>query len=283
MRLSLAVLGGLWLLAVQCAWAQEESPKRINAHLANEVIPLSSNASTVGGFISELSIQLPDGAAVEPPLESALRDGMSVFLHGLTVTRGETEELLPPVLDIEESWRFGPTGMELVDPGQAGQLRVTCTIFYYGGREVGRRCHEDVIQPMSPTRVVCYRSLNKADGPTVEQILEMRLKPGDYHLPPDRYREVRTMTSTAYEPGPKSCGRFASGNTAGGYKAGYGVVAVDTSIIPMHSRLFIEGYGYAVAGDRGSAIKGNRIDVGFRTVDECMKWGRRKVKVYILY
>jgi len=279
----LAVLGGLWLLAVQCAGAQEESPKRINAHLANEVIPLNSNASTVGGFINELSIELPDGAAVEPPLESALRDGMSVFLHGLTVTRGETEELLPPVLDIEESWRFGPTGMELVDPGQAGQLRVTCTIFYYGGREVGRRCHEDVIQPMSPTRVVYYRSLNKADGPTVEQILEMRLKPGDYHLPPDRYREVRTMTATAYEPGPRSCGRFASGNTAGGYKAGYGVVAVDTSIIPMHSRLFIEGYGYAVAGDRGSAIDGNRIDVGFRTVDECMKWGRRKVKVYILY
>jgi len=60
-------------------------------------------------------------------------------------------------------------------------------------------------------------------------------------------------------------------------------VAVDTNVIPMHTRLFIEGYGYAVAGDRGSAIDGNDIDLGFLTVEECMEWGRREVKVYVLY
>lgn len=283
MFLSLMAAAALQGFAAPAVRAQEESPKRINAHLANEIIPLSSNATTVGGFIHELSIQLPDEAYIEPPLEAALRDGMSVFLHGLTVTRGETEQLYPPELVLEDSWRYGPPGLVLADPGQAGVSHVTCTLFYYGGSEVGRRAHEEVLQPMRPTRIICYRSLNEADGPSVEQILKMRMKPGDQHVPPQRFKEMRTMTATAYEPGPRSCGRFASGCTAGGYQAGYGVVAVDTNVIPMDTRLFIEGYGYAVAGDRGSAIHGNRIDVGFRTVEECLKWGRRKVKVYILY
>lgn len=281
--LSLVAAGALQAFCAPAVRAQDESPKRVNAHLSNEIIPLNSNATTVGGFLSELSIQLPDGAYVEPPLEAALSDGMSVFLHGLTVTRGETEQLIPPELSLEVSWRAGPPGLVLLDPGQSGVTRVTCTLFYYGGSEVGRREHQEVLQPMRPTRVVYYRSLNEADGPTVEQILKMRMKPGDQHLPPRRYKEIRTMTATAYEPGPQSCGRFASGCTAGGYQAGYGVVAVDTDVIPMGTRLFIQGYGYAVAGDRGSAIHGNRIDLGFRTVDECLKWGRRKVKVYVLY
>ena len=91
------------------------------------------------------------------------------------------------------------------------------------------------------------------------------------------------MEATAYEPGPRSCGRFASGMTSAGYEAGYGVVAVDPNVIPLHTRLFIEGYGYAVAGDRGSAIQSDRIDLGFLTVDECIQYGRREVDVYVLY
>lgn len=59
-------------------------------------------------------------------------------------------------------------------------------------------------------------------------------------------------------------------------------VAVDTSVIPLGTRLYVEGYGYATASDTGSAIKGNIIDVHFKTTDECNNWGRKMVKVYIL-
>jgi 3D (Asp-Asp-Asp) domain-containing protein len=45
--------------------------------------------------------------------------------------------------------------------------------------------------------------------------------------------------------------------------AGWGIVAVDRTVIPLGTRLFVEGYGYAVAGDTGSAIKGNKMDVCF--------------------
>ena len=59
-------------------------------------------------------------------------------------------------------------------------------------------------------------------------------------------------------------------------------VAVDPSVIPLGTRLYVEGYGEAIASDTGGAIQGNIIDVHFPTYDQCIQWGRRQVKVTIL-
>ncbi|HIY58104.1 MAG TPA: LysM peptidoglycan-binding domain-containing protein [Candidatus Tetragenococcus pullicola] len=59
-------------------------------------------------------------------------------------------------------------------------------------------------------------------------------------------------------------------------------IAVDPSVIPLGTRLYVEGYGEAVAVDTGGAIKGNIIDVHFPTIAECENWGRRQVQVTIL-
>ena len=175
--------------------------KHVVLHLANEVVPLDSNASTVAGFLAELSIRLPPGLAVEPPLDKALDDGENVFLTSLTVTRGESEREVPPDVQVTESWRYGPEQVELVDAGQAGLVRIECTIFYLGDQEVGRRQREEVLRPMRPQKVVCYRALTSADGPSTEEILAMRAAPGKDVPPPRRYKRIITMESTAYEPG----------------------------------------------------------------------------------
>lgn len=60
------------------------------------------------------------------------------------------------------------------------------------------------------------------------------------------------------------------------------VIAVDPNVIPLGSRVFVEGYGEAIAGDTGGAIVGNKIDVHFATVDACYQWGVRSVQVTIL-
>ncbi|TMJ11900.1 MAG: hypothetical protein E6H02_06415 [Bacillati bacterium ANGP1] len=61
-----------------------------------------------------------------------------------------------------------------------------------------------------------------------------------------------------------------------------GVVAVDPSVIRLGTRLHVDGYGDAVAGDTGGAIRGYRIDLCFNTYEEAMQFGRRPVTVYIL-
>lgn len=61
-----------------------------------------------------------------------------------------------------------------------------------------------------------------------------------------------------------------------------GVVAVDPNVIPMGTKLYVEGYGEAIAADQGGAINGNRIDLYFDSHQEAMNWGMKAVKVSIL-
>jgi len=89
------------------------------------------------------------------------------------------------------------------------------------------------------------------------------------------------MEATAYSPTVQE----TDGNpwmTASGMKSGRGVVAVDPKVIPLGSKLYVEGYGYAIAGDTGGAIKGDRIDVFFYLSDETARWGRRWARVFVL-
>lgn len=65
-----------------------------------------------------------------------------------------------------------------------------------------------------------------------------------------------------------------------GMKQGYGVVAVDPDVIPLHSEVYVPGYGIGVAGDIGGAVKGEIIDLGFDKLEG--QWSARFVDVYLL-
>jgi uncharacterized protein YabE (DUF348 family) len=86
------------------------------------------------------------------------------------------------------------------------------------------------------------------------------------------------MIATAYTAGCYKC----SGITAIGVRAGFGIIAVDPRVIPLGTKLFVPGYGRAVAGDTGGAIVGNRVDLGMNTPYEAIRFGRRPVTVYVL-
>ena len=83
---------------------------------------------------------------------------------------------------------------------------------------------------------------------------------------------------TAYTPYDPGCNNI----TATGTTVRKGVIAVDPSVIPLGTRVYIPGYGVAVAEDTGGAIKGNRVDVCYMTKSEAYGWGVRNVPVYIL-
>ena len=87
-----------------------------------------------------------------------------------------------------------------------------------------------------------------------------------------------SMESTAY---------YGHGITASGLKPvrnpdGISTIAVDPNVIPLGSKVYVSGYGLAIAADTGGAIKGNIIDVYLNSYEECMSWGRRQVTVQIL-
>jgi 3D (Asp-Asp-Asp) domain-containing protein len=85
---------------------------------------------------------------------------------------------------------------------------------------------------------------------------------------------VRTITVTA-------TGYSLGGRTASGLPVGWGVVAVDPSVIPLGSHMLIPGYGEAVAADTGGSVVGATIDLWFPTVTEASAWGRRTVTIVL--
>lgn len=91
------------------------------------------------------------------------------------------------------------------------------------------------------------------------------------------------VIATAYTP---YCNTGCTGITATGINVGSNpnakVVSVDPNIIPLGSKLYVEGYGYAVAGDTGGAIKGNHVDLLVPNTETAVSWGRRTVKITIL-
>lgn len=121
-----------------------------------------------------------------------------------------------------------------------------------------------------PVEITAPVSKGKSDG----------WKQGTY-----RARYV-TVEATGYAPlDPKAIrGMCYSGNprvTASGAKTKPGVTVAAPKHVPFDVRMFVPGYGLRVVEDRGGAIKGNRIDICFRTRAEALKFGRRNIEIIV--
>ncbi|WP_238473803.1 3D domain-containing protein [Paenisporosarcina cavernae] len=90
------------------------------------------------------------------------------------------------------------------------------------------------------------------------------------------------VTSTSYTANCRGCSGITSTGINLKRNPDAKVIAVDPRVIKLGTKVYVEGYGYAIAGDTGSAIKGNKIDVFFDTRSEALNWGRRTVKIKIL-
>jgi 3D (Asp-Asp-Asp) domain-containing protein len=84
-----------------------------------------------------------------------------------------------------------------------------------------------------------------------------------------------------FSSGPNKGQRKPVGITASGTRARPGTIAADTRRYPFGTIMHIPGYGYGIVEDRGGAIKGNKIDLYFRTHQQALEWGRQSVRVKV--
>ena len=139
-----------------------------------------------------------------------------------------------------------------------------------------------------PKTVETIRRFQKEKGLPVDGVCGdgtyAALTGGKTYQPPRAERASRGsgrviyMNATAYSALDPGNGKHTSTGTL----VRRGVIAVDPSVIPLGTHVFIPGYGEAVAEDVGWGIKGNRIDVAFDTHEEALAFGRRDLEVYIL-
>lgn len=152
---------------------------------------------------------------------------------------------------------------EITQEGRNGSKTKQTLVTYYRGEEYTRQVMDTVIvDPVDQVTVQGQKKIYKT----------METDSGTIRY----WCKLGEFTATAYDPTCLGC----SATTAIGMRAGFGVVAVDPKVIPLRSDLYITGYGRAVAGDTGGAIKGKRVDLGFDSIGAW--WGRRTVEVYML-
>jgi 3D (Asp-Asp-Asp) domain-containing protein len=91
-----------------------------------------------------------------------------------------------------------------------------------------------------------------------------------------------TVSASAYTASCAGCSGITKTGINLKKNPGLKVIAVDPRVIKLGTKVYVDGYGYAVAGDTGGAIKGNKIDVFIPTKSAALKWGRKNVKIKIL-
>ncbi len=226
---------------------------------------LKTTCETVKCVLDSAGMYLSSEDLVSPPLSSRVRNGV---LIRVTRVREEVVEIKEPI-PYETIKRFSltirPGKVMEIQSGEAGERVIRYRLRYEDGKLVSKTVLSTEITKQPSSRIVCIGSRGR-------------------YTSRGSFRTIRVlrMLATAYDPGPRSCGRYASGRTAIGLRAGYGVAAVDPCVIPLGTHLYVEGYGYAIAGDRGRAIKGNRIDLGFPTYTEARRFGCKMVTVHVL-
>ncbi|HRK22163.1 MAG TPA: 3D domain-containing protein [Fimbriimonadaceae bacterium] len=173
------------------------------------------------------------------------------------------ESRIPAPVEYEFSRTVGPGRLKTVRAGKPGRIEKIYRVHFKNGKPASKTLLKT--HKVAPESKLIYMGRS---GFSASRHSFTRSR-------------VVTMHASAYDP---SAGRGsrATFRTSTGLKAQYGVVATDPRVIPMGTKLFVEGYGFAVAADKGSAIKGNRIDLCFPTRAQCFEFGRKKVTVHIL-
>ncbi len=174
----------------------------------------------------------------------------------------------PTVFEVNR--RLPPRHRALVQEGQPGQKRQYWRVVLQNGKEVRRTLvREETLIPPQPRIYMVGVHAHVASRGAIGRSSSFRTL------------KVLEMNASAYTP-HRSGGGSGTGRTATGLPAGYGLVAVDPKVIPFGTVLYIEGYGMAIAADKGRAIRGNKIDLCFATRQQALQFGRRKVRVHIL-
>jgi 3D (Asp-Asp-Asp) domain-containing protein len=231
-------------------------------------LEVATSAKTVEEALREQGVTLKPQDVVAPPLSTPLSDGMEIDLGLVERKVKELKKIVPydTHTDYTDTMNVG----EIIDVelGKDGLDDQQIESFFLNGQEA----FEKVVKS---TVLVPTKNAKVLEGTALRQKLYPLKKRA-------QVKKVITLEATAYYPGPEDTWPYASGTTASGLKAGYGVVAVDPRVIKLKTLLYVEGYGFAIAADKGGAIKGKKIDLCFDTYEQAVQFGRKKVKVYLL-
>jgi 3D (Asp-Asp-Asp) domain-containing protein len=239
---------------------------------------LMTTKTTVGDALEEGSITIkPQDRLVGSKVTDSLKPNMELKIIRVTDDKAVQTVKLPfrVIRRVNSSMNEGSE--KVIREGKEGQRLKEYKITLEDGKEVARKLIKDAIALAPIDKIIEFGN-----------VLNYKTARGDII----RYSKVINMKATAYTASYAETGKRPGdkgfGITASGMRVRKGVVAVDTRVIPLGTRMYVEvagkmaDYGFSIAADRGSGVNGNKIDVYMDSLIAARNWGVRKVKVYIL-
>jgi uncharacterized protein YabE (DUF348 family) len=224
---------------------------------------------TVGDALVDLGVLVSGSDRVTPALDQPVIDNMAIGVTRVRESVLVEREVIPfeSIMVPDDSLELDH--QQLAQQGQNGEHRRRFQLVHEDGVETTRSPLDDWIAADPVTRITAFgrklvsRPLDTPDG-TVNY-----------------WRKIR-MYATSYSPARSGTPRSAAwyGRTRIGLNLRKGIVAVDPSVIPLRSQVYVPGYGVAIAGDTGGGVLGKWIDLGFE--DQDYESWHRWIDVYVL-
>lgn len=243
---------------------------------AGKEYKLKSAESTVSDMLQAEKFSVGDLDYLQPDADTTIKDGIQVVITKVDarVIKESKDISFDTVYKNDDNLERGVT--KIVQNGQIGKKQVSFKVLLENGKEVSRQIVSEVILKNPVQKIVHTGTLGV-----------INLSRGGKVYYTKSFVSKTTAYSSDYACTGKSPWSSGYGVTSSGARAvrnpnGYSSVAVDPRVIPLGTRLYIEGYGYAIAQDTGSSIRGKWIDLFMNSYSNASSWGVRYVNVYIL-
>lgn len=227
-----------------------------------------STSTTVANFLKQQGITLGELDRVEKSMEDVITPGDKVAVVRVEKVTDVVEESIDFAIEKKNDSSVLKGKEKVVKPGKKGTVERTYEVVKENGKIVTKTLQSEKVLSEPTTQVV-------AVGTKVVTVTASRNNT-------QTSGKEFYVTATAYTPNCNGC----SGITATGVNIksnpNMKLIAVDPNVIPLGSKVWVEGYGYAIAADTGGAIKGNKIDVLVPTKSAAKSWGRKKVRIKVL-
>ncbi len=211
-----------------------------------------SLANTVGEALDDAGIKLDEDDIVTPQKDELLTSDLEIVVQRVDVKVEVVEEAVPFETVEKDDSSLDEGTSKVVTEGVEGKDQVTYSVTYVDGKETSRKETARTTLTAAVDKVIANGTRINYNGQT--------------------YSRKLVVKAYAYTGG---------GRTAMGTRARVGEIAVDPSVIPLGTNVYIEGVGARRAEDTGGNIKGNTIDIYMNTESECRSWGVRYVTIYI--
>ncbi len=225
-----------------------------------------STSTTVADFLKQQGIRLNDLDRVEPSLKETVKENDTINVTRVEKVTDVVEEPIQFAVVTQQDANLDQGKEVTIAEGEQGQTSKQYDVTLENGKEIARNLISETIIKEKKDKIVAVGAKDSA----------FQVSRGQESSAKEFY-----VGATAYTANCNGC----SGRTATGLNLlvnpNAKVIAVDPRIIPLGSKVYVEGYGYAIASDTGGAIRGYRIDVFFSSKADAYRWGNRKVKIKV--